>query len=694
MGLRSWLFLLWVAFSAGSPLLSQDLGRIELSGPSAHPYLASSLGEVAEVARDRGRDRALDLARSRHLPMQGDRVLVTILPVSGDAGDLPDSLLRGLGVEVKARAGRTLLVAVPVDRLEELAKGLVQPAALLPAIGGQPQVELGAMMTGAASYPLNGSSGAGIRVAVIDGGFEDLSTVVASGDLSVFFSHSFVGPLEANGDHGTNCALIVQQMAPDAELYLYKVGDPTTLALAVQDCINKGVDIISHSMSWYGFGFYDGTGLICDIAEMATSAGIVWVNSAGNKARKHWAGSWSDADNNLLHNFDSTREVLPIDLDKDEVLLVFLTWDEFGAPAPNDYNLHLTDSNNVPIVSSMNLQPLFPLPQETLLFTAPSAGTYNLLISRNPLSATTGNFHLFVAQGNELDPADRVAAGSVTDPGTSPSVIAVAAMDWQVYDDLLPGVMSYSSRGPTSDGRIKPDITAPTNVVTPLSTTGFGGTSCACPHVAGALALYMADPNKMGDAVGNLFADCVDRGDVGFDNSFGQGKMELEPYDDIHEENDQAAAAGLLSLGTHRDLIAIDDDWYLVRLPGAGSLEVRVTFMDVFADLDVQIEGLDATGATVFTWFVTSNDDNEEIVVSSFSGVTDFRIRIFLDEREFNLYDLDLRYIDPSGSPPGEEERDDEEERSREDEERGSNDKKRCRKDEKRSRSAHDPRPR
>ena len=53
---------------------------------------------------------------------------------------------------------------------------------------------------------------------------------------------------------------------------------------------------------------------------------------------------------------------------------------------------------------------------------------------------------------------------------------------------LLPE--SYSSEGPTDDGRLKPDISAPTNVlITPgdpesEAITSCGGTSCATPHVA------------------------------------------------------------------------------------------------------------------------------------------------------------------------------------------------------------------
>ena len=133
-----------------------------------------------------------------------------------------------------------------------------------------------------------------------------------------------------------------------------------------------------------------------------------------------------------------------------------------------------------------------------------------------------------VAAGNEADKDWHY----ITVPADADGAIAVGAVDVPGSDERVPQIAAFSSRGPTADGRVKPDVVAPGSgvVVADLQGGGYvrhGGTSFATPLVSGVCALLLQVHPEWGPAqvLEALRSTALDLGAVGPDPVYGWGQI-------------------------------------------------------------------------------------------------------------------------------------------------------------------------
>lgn len=121
-------------------------------------------------------------------------------------------------------------------------------------------------------------------------------------------------------------------------------------------------------------------------------------------------------------------------------------------------------------------------PLESIAVTAPFTGSYVIGIRKMP----TARPRTVEVTVRDLSLQYGTRSYSLAVPADSPAAFTVGAVDWQAPNVIA----SYSSEGPTWDGRVKPDIVAPASTSTrSYGVNTFRGTSASAPHVAGAAAL-------------------------------------------------------------------------------------------------------------------------------------------------------------------------------------------------------------
>lgn len=545
--------------------MSLSAARLPLdrAKPSS-PLIDSRLDQLADVERREGLAAARHFAAVNAIPLdaQGQAQILIHEGVERDWGressatggdpeqrigrtsfgeevlfDLYERPIRAavtrLGGTVHGRLANLVDASLPITSLRslDLSDGI---AWIEPTPARRPTVvSEGVSVIGASalqSSPVSYKPTDPVRVGVLDIGFKGYRSLLGSELPATVTVNSFhPGGIEGDGEdpldqiHGTACAEIVYDVVPDAELFLANFNTIADNSDAIDWLISENVDVISYSIGWFNAGPGDGRGPINDAVQRALDAGIEFVVSAGNDARAHWQGQYNDPDGDGFNNFAPNDNDNSVFLVAGEDLTVYLNWDDWFASA-QDYDLYIVNDDGDVVAAGTSFQTGTQNPAEAAGFTAPTSGTYHVLIER--YSATRNvNLEMFFFSPREMQYI--VPAGSLAIPADTEDAVAVGATYWG--DDVIE---FFSSLGPTTDGRIKPDLTAPDGVSTvSYNNAGFTffGTSASAPHAAGAIALMKSrfGVYELPQIREILYGRAVDLGIAGKDNIYGNGRLDV-----------------------------------------------------------------------------------------------------------------------------------------------------------------------
>ena len=366
----------------------------------------------------------------------------------------------------------------------------------------------------------------------------------------------FIRDGRCNGDphgHGTHVAGIASYIAPEADLIVVRTNlEDTDIIQGLEYLRNKknalGRPMVVNMSIGGHFGPHDGTSMLERAIAQYSGSGFVVVAAAGNEGnRRIYARVNSIASTVSVGISSSTGDIIDGWYKNGTLKVEFCDISNNCISAePGSYTSgNLSGGCYVEIDNTITNHPLngdgrfvvrFECIGNTTLKLTPRSGspTVDLYLAHNFGNSQFTNYFLEDGLGGFL--------GTVGMPGTSPYVITVGSltsrfsiMTGRSFTDL--GKIAYfSSRGPTRDGRLKPEVVAPGYfVLGPLAgSTDYitkAGTSMATAVVSGLVALILeVSPNlSVQDVKQVLTSQALSDGSTGSlpNNIYGYGKAFL-----------------------------------------------------------------------------------------------------------------------------------------------------------------------
>ena len=268
---------------------------------------------------------------------------------------------RGITVETASKSWLRVIVPLRLMRVlaedQEIAQ-IELPLRPLPddcTYGRGSFISEGVYRTDADSFQAHNFTGSGIKIAVVDGGFINIDSAIAHGELpastvKIELPGNGGNPISTVTNHGTGVSETVMDMAPGATLYCVQVTDQVDMENARDTLKAHGIRIANHSLAWFNGSYYNDSGPITTIVNSSHDIdSVFWTVAAGNEALSHWRGPWPDSADKTL-KFSSVDSFLKFtDPYNSNSVSLFLNWNRYSStPASATYlNLYLYNNNGI-----------------------------------------------------------------------------------------------------------------------------------------------------------------------------------------------------------------------------------------------------------------------------------------------------------------------------------------------------------
>ena len=292
-----------------------------------------------------------------------------------------------------------------------------------------------------------------VKIAILDNGFHNYAKELGQSLPATTVFHAGPVPVDAKTEesHGLFMAQIVSGLLAKTpkisyELHLFSAFGYSNLKSAIDTAVSEKFDVVLYSQVWEYGGNGDGRGFINALVNHATTAGMVWINAAGNfgdttyraaidRRLDDWAYLPSVNGGVRVRCFENAQKVCR--------LRAVLTWNDFKDDSTvgtdKDLDLVLTDDAQK-ILKTGGLQQVKSIPPQAsaglslypreIIEAELNPGIYELRVKIRSQNFSKTDELRIVTSGDYLEQYEKSDVGeTLLAPADNANVITIGASD-------------------------------------------------------------------------------------------------------------------------------------------------------------------------------------------------------------------------------------------------------------------------